>query len=432
MRSLLDSAAARFADLGYAVAGGLLELRLDLGQVQTLRIEPPAGEILQLQSIGIDADGVVALSDVEVRVSGWHADFERAFQPARLFNFDHPTGTIIRTQADQPAWMELRFSRSRTVTRLRLRNVADETAGRARGLRISVGTRWRTRTVYDGAAQLRAWKALVRKAQADTASDPGGPALLDVLDLTVRGAYARAHRSLASKVTDEWDRRWFRAAVNAELLPTRGLEWTAHGPQRPFRLWSEEEQTEYVRDSARVVAALQSLSPYVCLGFGSVLSVVRDGALIPHDDDLDIIVGFEPAGAATLADGLRLIEEHLSPLGYEVTGDFAAHRHVRQPGTKRVDVFAGIFEGESISWYPGARGGLTRAIVFPPVPAQLLGVSCLIPAQPEVYLERVYGPGWRVPDPNFSHTWNLSAYEDITGTRAATMGPPGSKDRPAR
>ena len=46
-------------------------------------------------------------------------------------------------------------------------------------------------------------------------------------------------------------------------------------------------------------------------------------------------------------------------------------RRVRRPSArptargKPVDVFVGIFEGESISWYPGARGGLTRSMVFP-------------------------------------------------------------------
>ena len=103
---------------------------------------------------------------------------------------------------------------------------------------------------------------------------------------------------------------------------------------------------------------------------------------MPHDDDLDVIIGFEPATAPTIADGLRLIDHHLVPLGFDVSGEFATHRHVRRPGRQPVDVFVGIFEGDTIAWYPGARGGLTRAIVFPPVPAELLGVPCLIPASP--------------------------------------------------
>ena len=40
----------------------------------------------------------------------------------------------------------------------------------------------------------------------------------------------------------------------------------------------------------------------------------------------------------------------------------------------------------------------------------------------EVYLERLYGDGWRVPDPHFSHAWNLSAYADITGRPTTAAG----------
>ena len=418
----LIRAAADFTDLGYLGPDGLLDLPLDGGRVLGLRIELPAGQILALQSIGIDAEGVPDVA--KVRASSWQGDREQAFEPARLFDIDHPTGTVIHTGADRPAWVEIRFSRPVAVSRIRLRNVSDETARRARGLKVTVKTRWRSRAVYDGEARRRAWLDLLGAAKAGVGADGETLALLDVLDLTVRGEYARAHTALAAYVPDERQRRQFVSALNDELLPARGLEWTAHGPKRPFRSWSDEERVDYVRDTADVVEALRSLTPDVCFGFGSVLAAVRDKALIPHDDDLDVIVGFEPEAAATLADGLKRIEEHLRPLGFEVTGPFVAHRHVRRPGRKRVDVFVGIFEGESISWYPGARGGLTRTIVFPPIPADLLGVPCWIPAKPETYLESLYGAGWRVPDPFFRHDWNSSAYADIKGSPSVTPQDP--------
>ena len=414
--ALIRAARTQFPDLGYLAPDGMLDLRVDLGRVRTLRLELPAGQSLRLQSVGIDAEGVDDIARMaDVRASSLHRDGGQAVDPVRLFDFDRPTGTLIETAADHPAWLEVRFSRALTVTRIRARNVADETARWARGLKISAKGRWRTRLVYDGKAQLRAWRHVLARAKAAAGPDAETLALLDVLDLTVRGDYARAHKSLAARVADERQRRGFRAALNEGLLPLRGLEWTTHGPKRPFRLWSEAERADYVRDSAGVVEALRSLTPNVCFGFGSVLSVIRDGALIPHDDDLDIIIGFEANEAATLADALRLVEDHLRPFAFEVTGGFAAHRHVRRPGRKPVDVFVGVFEGESISWYPGARGKLTRAMVFPPTSADLLGVSCPIPAQPEVYLERLYGANWRVPDPYFSHAWDLSAYAEIAG-----------------
>ena len=127
-----------------------------------MRLELPAGGVLHLQSIGIDAEGVLDIAEVaQVRASSWQGDHERAFNPARLFDIDHPTGTVIHTDADRPPWVEVRFSRPVTLTRLRLRNVPDETARRARGLKVAMKTRWRTRVVYDGEAQRRAWNDLL-------------------------------------------------------------------------------------------------------------------------------------------------------------------------------------------------------------------------------------------------------------------------------
>ena len=55
--------------------------------------------------------------------------------------------------------------------------------------------------------------------------------------------------------------------------------------------------------------------------------------------------------------------------------------------------------------------------------ADLLGVPCRIPARPETYLERLYGPGWISPDPNFTHRWDRSAYADLAGRPGPTATP---------
>lgn len=415
---LVSTAAARFADLGYLAPDGILDLRVAVDGVRVIRLELPGGHALAVQSIGIDTAGRTPLEGlVSVHASAGPGSGAPLDDPAGLLAFDRPTGTRIDTGGALAAWAEVRFARPVDLVGLRLRNAAADTARAAKGLTVTARTRWRSRALYDAGAQVRAWRGELKAARA-AAADDVAPGLLDVLDLTVRGEYARAHRSLPA-VGDDRVHAAFRDALNECLLPARGLEWTAHGPQRPFRSWSEQERLDYVRDSVEVVGALRSLTPDVCLGFGSVLSVVRDRALIPHDDDLDIIVGFDPDRAPTLAAAMRLVEAHLRPLGFEVSGPFVAHRHVRRPGRKRVDVFVGLFEGEAVSWYPAARGGLSRDIVFPPSSAVLLGVECPIPARPEAYLERVYGPGWRTPDPHFSHAWNRSAYADIAGDGAS-------------
>ncbi len=415
IRMLIDLAADGFADLGVAAPDGLLDIQPTLSGVRAIRLEVPAGQALELQSIGIEADGVPSIRTISsVRASR----SETPIDVDRLLAFDHPTGTSVRTQPEHPAWIEVAFSERVTVTRIRLRNASGDAGHRPAGLKVSAKSGWRTRVVYDRTSRERAWRDQVAASRARVGSDPVASPLLEVLDLTVRGDYAKAHTLLASRVPSDATRHLFRDALNERLLPSRGLEWTVHGPQRPFRLWSEQERVDYVRGCAEVLEVLAPLTANACLGFGSVLSVVRDQDLVPHDDDLDIIVGFELSEASTLKAGLTLIEDHLRAVGFDVTGAFAAHRHVRRPGRRRVDVFVGLFEGDAISWYPGARRALTREMMFPASSASLLGIDVAIPKDAERYLGCVYGPDWRVPDPHFSHEWDLASYADISGATA--------------
>ena len=190
---------------------------------------------------------------------------------------------------------------------------------------------------------------------------------MPVVGHVLGGAYPQARKALDAADLAPDVVKEFRSVVNAELLPSRQLLWTIHGPCRSFRFWSPEEQEAYVRFAAEVVEALRDLTPHACFGFGSVLSVVRDHALIPHDDDLDLIVGFEPHEAATLADGLALVSAHLEAKGFSVRGNWSAHRQIgRKSRGKHVDVFVGLFEGDAISWYPGTRGALDRDTMYPP------------------------------------------------------------------
>jgi len=404
---LAGRAADEFVDLGFEGPDGVLDLTLDGGAISALRLERPRGGVLQLQSVSIDGDVT------GVRPSSWDPGFDRTDVVARLSAFDVPSGTVVQTQPEAAPSIDLDLAGRPGITRVRLRNGPEETPPASHGVRVSVRGGWRWRRAYDGVGRASAWRRLVADARSRLSGDGG---LLDVLDATVRAEYGRAHRLLPRRVPDEGERAAFRALVNDRLLPGRGLEWTTHGPQRPFRNWNRAEQADYVRDSAEVVRALETLTPDVCLGFGSVLAVVRDKALIPHDDDLDVIVAFERSQASTIPAALDQIEGHLRAQGFDVTGAFTAHRHVRRPGRKRVDVFVGIFEGDSIAWYPGPRGVITRAMVFPPRTSDLLGIPCRIPALPELYLEQTYGPGWRVPDPSFSHRWDPSAYADLAGS----------------
>ncbi len=419
LRAVVADTSRRFPELGYLGPGGVLRVPVDVGPVTVLRLELP-GQFLHLQSIGlVTADGSDASAGAQVTASSWYGPYGGQFDPARLFDWEHPDGTVVHTQKDIPSWLEVKFARPVRLTEVRLRNVLNETATRAQRLRVIVRTRWRTRVVFDGEKRHQALRATVAGYDLG-AGDPQVQSLVPVLVEILRGAYPAARKALAEAELDTDVVKAFLGVVNAELLPSRELLWTIHGATRAFRFWSPTEKVDYVRFAVDVVEALREITPHVCFGFGAVLSVVRDKALIPHDDDLDLIVGFERHEAATLAEGLAVVTTALRERGYSVRGNYSAHRQVAPiAGGKHLDVFVGLFEGDVISWYPGTRGALDRATMYPTTTAPLIGVECPIPARPEDYLVALYGEGWHTPDPHFSHSWDRSAYADLAGKPVA-------------
>ena len=447
----------RFADLRFVAPGGVLEVTKRVEQVTRVRVESPATVRLHLATFLVEAEGVddLACRTRATASSRARADSNDGLTDGRLFD-PRNRRLSFQTRTEQRPWVQLEFDGPVNLTRIFLRNRRDPTSVRARGLQIfAQATDGRWTRVYDGGIREREladrlqqtyagqqprrmdsldgtaggtatrWRRLLRRCTPPSGSpvrhsarqhpvDPVGADLIRVLTALLLGQYAAAVRDLERVALPEVEKARFRRIVDARILARRKLTWTSHGVHRSFQFWSRSEQEAYVSFAAQVLEDLRDLTDDVCFGFGSALAIVRDQALIPHDDDMDIIIGFDPARAATLADALVLIGEHLAAKGYTATGPHLAHRWIKKPGTPfKVDVFVGIFEGDTIAWYPGRRGALTRGMVFPPIARELLGVACRIPNDPERYLSQVYGPGWDVPDPDFSHPWDPQEYADL-------------------
>lgn len=236
----------------------------------------------------------------------------------------------------------------------------------------------------------------------------------EIVSLVIEGSYLEATRTLrdTSDLTNEQKRELARV-VNDELLFYRELEWTNHSIRRSFRFWTPEQKVEYLNLTTRVIKDLHKVSPYVCLGFGSVLGAVRDRDMIPHDDDMDVIVAFErDENTPTISVALNRISTILIEAGFSVHGDHPTHRNVNRDGGTAVDVFVALIEEGRVAWYPSSRQGLRIEEVFPPQPVSILGVSTLIPREAEKYLDVTYGSDWRTPIAQWHHPWDLQQYKD--------------------
>ncbi|HEY9293422.1 MAG TPA: hypothetical protein VIP98_19265 [Microlunatus sp.] len=432
-----------FDDLEFLNIGGVLEVPKTVPSVTTIRIEVPGVTSLELASVLIEADGLadpVAQSTVRASKAA-SPEFAKVLRSKRLLDPERAQGPdselgICTQQQDRPS-VSIVFDQPVDLHKITIRNRHDHDAIRARGIQVQVRTvdGWWT-TIYDGLSRER---ELVRDVQQhfsgrllsrrlrETArrrfGRPAAPEPVPQLGDLVRVLTSIQLRDEAKVIFRDLDRiglsaeqvSEFRYLVSEKIVSRRQQEWNIHGIKRSFRFWSEREKDEYLGFAVDVIDCLRELNENVCFGFGSVLSVVRDHELIPHDDDLDVIIAFEPEQAATLAEGRALIKHCLEAKGFVVTGNFTSYHWVFRPDGRgqKLDAFAGIWEGDKIAWYPGKRGMLTRDMLFPVEHRPLLGRDCAIPRQPETYLEQIYGPDWQTPNPHFRHTWRRAEYADL-------------------
>lgn len=428
---------SQFTDFHFLDPGGALELTPNVERVRAVRVELPGRSFLHLASVLPEVDGIDDLYAATCRsTSSTWKSYDRTLQDGLLFDHENRT-TAFHTKEENRPWLHIEFEKSVTLYRILLRNRPNDGAARARGIQVSCMLetgRWVT--IYDGLERerelLKATQDIygpVSEKAPPAQGDTGSTAHSTSIESTSRSVSAalvrilnalqvRDHqtivRDLAAVETSQENKRRFRQRVNTAMLRARRLEWTSHGVRRSFRFWSPSEKSQYVAYAQSVVDDLSEFTDNVCLGFGSVLAAVRDNDLIPHDDDLDIIVGLDADRAATIREGLAQVSEFLVRKGHTVTGEkYYAHRFVSRRAMKKVDVFVGLFENNRIGWYPAARAAMPREIVFPPRSFPLLGNTCKIPRNPKEYLAELYGPDWHVPDPHFKHSAEQAAYKDI-------------------
>ncbi|MCG2585629.1 LicD family protein [Massilia sp. TS11] len=190
-------------------------------------------------------------------------------------------------------------------------------------------------------------------------------------------------------------------AEAAALLDTaRTLPWPAEAPPRPTHF--EPGQAREFLDATLVHLARRGLIAFATAG--TLLGLVRDGALLPNDKDLDLVVPFR-----ALDEACRAVRE----LGWEdswVALNASNYRcFVHADSGITLDLIgydsdpagAGVLGG----WWPQglARedGRLLRFSEFQITRQQSERGPYWALSEPRQMLEELYGPGWVTPDPHF-------------------------------
>lgn len=214
----------------------------------------------------------------------------------------------------------------------------------------------------------------------------------------------------------------------AWIAPRFNLEHVLHGLKKTFRYWTEDEKQIYLSEAVAVIDALRPLSANACLFGGAALGWAREGKLLNHDDDLDVVVCLDKKLFPDLAIALEAVTQTLTAAGWEIAATFFAQLWVttKSKVAPTLDVFIGLQEENGISCYPMPREALKKNQMFPAESRPLHGVQVPMPKVLKHYFEVDYGLQWQTPLHNYSIEWDRSPYVDLAGCRKS---PPTSTRR---
>lgn len=157
-----------------------------------------------------------------------------------------------------------------------------------------------------------------------------------------------------------------------------------------------------------IVGVLEQAGHTVMITSGTLLGWVRDGALLPNDDDADLAIlvtsSESPADIAIVGMEARRL---LTAAGYSVTLHSAVHLQVRLGGdgpdaASYCDVFLGFFRDQIYCQPFHLRSVVPRSSLHPAKIVELSGRLLPAPPVPEDWLAACYGPTWQTPDPGFT------------------------------
>lgn len=197
------------------------------------------------------------------------------------------------------------------------------------------------------------------------------------------------------------------------LLRDKGLALGPHGITKTFSLCSNEKKQHIyseLSETLRIINDEFGVSAFI--SSGTLLGIVRDGTLIPHDDDVDICYVSNEINEINILDERNKLAEFLTQKGYKINRSNLAHYWCTTPGGVRLDIFTGFIEGDHCSLNPIGRRKVYVSDVFPLSKIKVDEADLWLPNNPKSLLALNYGLNWQTPDPLWKFNWQ-SAHKDF-------------------
>lgn len=178
--------------------------------------------------------------------------------------------------------------------------------------------------------------------------------------------------------------------------------------QRPFAGRGDEVISAMVETARRMIQVCREtvgVEPW--LAFGTLLGAARDGHVIGHDSDIDLAYLSTAESPVALNREMFALTRALRAADLKVVnknGSFLTVLFTGPDGANcSIDLYTCFYLGGLLHESATVRAEVPRSAVEPLATLPFEGHELPVPAQPATLLEVSYGPGWRVPDPNFRH-----------------------------
>lgn len=196
-------------------------------------------------------------------------------------------------------------------------------------------------------------------------------------------------------------------AFKARLIEAESRGLSLEGVYFPST-FAELDQGEVFRDLLGAIGRVRQVVGEVFINSGTLLGMVREGALISYDDDIDLglVLGTvsspEEAAERWHAACTRLVQAGLAKAQRGVSRNPSVIK-LQSGGSYNIDLFPSWVQDGRVHVYPHTAGDLVEDQVLPLIADERTGLP--MPRKPKAMLAVNYGPGWKVPDPGFKFSW---------------------------